>query len=54
MIPADARILEAKDLFISQASLTGESEPVEKFAKTYQEKIFLLLIIIIFYSWEVM
>ena len=30
MIPADARILEAKDLFISQASLTGESEPVEK------------------------
>ena len=38
MIPADARILEAKDLFISQASLTGESGPVEKFAKTYQEK----------------
>ncbi len=30
MIPADVRILEAKDLFISQASLTGESEPVEK------------------------
>lgn len=29
-IPADVRILEAKDLFISQASLTGESEPVEK------------------------
>ena len=28
MIPADVRILEAKDLFISQASLTGESEPV--------------------------
>ena len=38
MIPADARILEAKDLFISQASLTGESGPVEKIAKTYQEK----------------
>ena len=33
MIPADVRILQAKDLFISQASLTGESEPVEKFAK---------------------
>ena len=32
MIPADLRILEAKDLFISQSSLTGESEPVEKFA----------------------
>ena len=30
MIPADVRILEAKDLFISQASLTGESEPIEK------------------------
>lgn len=24
MIPADVRILEAKDLFVSQASLTGE------------------------------
>lgn len=31
MIPADVRILQAKDLFISQSSLTGESEPVEKF-----------------------
>lgn len=30
MIPADMKILSAKDLFISQASLTGESEPVEK------------------------
>lgn len=30
MIPADVRILDAKDLFISQASLTGESEPLEK------------------------
>ena len=30
MIPADVRILEAKDLFISQSGLTGESEPVEK------------------------
>lgn len=32
MIPADVRILEAKDLFISQSSLTGESEPIEKLA----------------------
>ncbi len=32
MIPADIRILSAKDLFIVQSSLTGESEPVEKFA----------------------
>ncbi len=30
MIPADVRIVDAKDLFISQASLTGESEPIEK------------------------
>lgn len=30
MIPADLRIVQAKDLFVSQASLTGESEPVEK------------------------
>jgi len=31
MVPADVRILEAKDLFVSQSSLTGESEPIEKF-----------------------
>ena len=30
MIPADVRILDAKDLFVSQSSLTGESTPVEK------------------------
>lgn len=28
--PADLRIITAKDLFINQATLTGESEPVEK------------------------
>ncbi|HTQ78074.1 MAG TPA: magnesium-translocating P-type ATPase [Burkholderiales bacterium] len=32
MIPADCRILVAKDLFVSQAAMTGESLPVEKFA----------------------
>lgn len=32
MIPADIRIVSAKDLFISQSALTGESEPVEKYA----------------------
>ena len=30
MLPADVRILDAKDLFVSQASLTGESELIEK------------------------
>ncbi|MEG2222296.1 MAG: magnesium-translocating P-type ATPase [Oscillospiraceae bacterium] len=30
MIPADVRILQAKDLFVSQSALTGESEPLEK------------------------
>lgn len=30
MIPGDVRFLEVKDLFIDQASLTGESNPVEK------------------------
>ena len=30
MIPGDIRILEAKDLFISQSALTGESETIEK------------------------
>ena len=32
MVPADLRLLGAKDLFISQAILTGESVPVEKAA----------------------
>ncbi|EMO3693528.1 magnesium-translocating P-type ATPase, partial [Acinetobacter baumannii] len=31
MIPADCKILSAKDLFVSQAAMTGESMPVEKF-----------------------
>jgi P-type Mg2+ transporter len=30
MIPADCRILQSKDLFVSQAMLTGEALPVEK------------------------
>ena len=38
MIPADVRILDAKDLFVSQASLTGESEPVEKMPNVSAQK----------------
>lgn len=33
MIPADCRVLNAKDLFVSQAAMTGESMPVEKFPR---------------------
>ena len=33
MIPADCRVLNAKDLFVAQAALTGESLPVEKHAR---------------------
>ncbi len=36
MIPGDVRFIEAKDLFIDQSSLTGESNPVEKFTE-YKE-----------------
>ncbi|MCD9569993.1 magnesium-translocating P-type ATPase [Pseudomonas protegens] len=31
MIPADIRLIESRDLFISQAVLTGEALPVEKY-----------------------
>ncbi len=33
LIPADCRMLEAKDFFINQSLLTGESYPVEKYAR---------------------
>ena len=36
LIPADLRILAAKDFFVSQSALTGESMPVEKNAETNQ------------------
>lgn len=38
MIPADIRIFESNDLFISQSSLTGESEPVEKTSSISNEE----------------
>lgn len=31
MIPADVRLIESRDLFVSQAALTGEALPVEKY-----------------------
>ncbi|MFT3817808.1 MAG: magnesium-translocating P-type ATPase [Rubrivivax sp.] len=34
MVPADGRVLQAKDLFVNQAAMTGESLPVEKRAGT--------------------
>lgn len=34
MIPADMKICRAKDLFVSQSTLTGESEPVEKYSRS--------------------
>ncbi len=40
MIPADLRVITSKDLFIIQASLTGESLPIEKFdARETRENI---------------
>jgi Mg2+-importing ATPase len=38
MIPADLRIIFCKDLFINQASLTGESFPIEKIAEPMHPK----------------
>ena len=38
MMPADIRFLSTKDTFVAQAALTGESEPVEKFAHSRSEQ----------------
>jgi len=39
MIPADVRVLSCKDLFVSQSSLTGESEPVEKYDRPVTDNV---------------
>jgi P-type Mg2+ transporter len=39
MIPADLRVLEAKDLYIGQSSLTGESDSVRKLAESELKSI---------------
>lgn len=38
MVPADAKVISAKDLFVNQSALTGESFPVEKVAKPLKVK----------------
>lgn len=38
MVPADIRIIEAKDLFVSQSALTGESDPIEKSPNSKNKK----------------
>lgn len=37
MVPADGRVLSAKDLFINQSAITGESLPVEKHPQAHPE-----------------
>jgi P-type Mg2+ transporter len=39
LVPADLRVLSAKDLFVNQAALTGEALPVEKSAAAAQAGI---------------
>lgn len=39
MIPGDVRFIETKDLFIDQAALTGESNPVEKFSELKEYEV---------------
>lgn len=31
MVPADLRVLESKDLFLGQSSITGESDSIKRF-----------------------
>ena len=38
LIPADLRIVEAKDLYVIQSSLTGESDAVKKVVETENKK----------------
>jgi len=39
MVPADVRVLAAKDLFLNQATLTGEAVPVEKKSATASAEV---------------
>jgi len=37
-IPADCRVISAKDFFVNQANLTGESFPVEKYSEPIKDR----------------
>ena len=39
MVPADLRVLESKDLFLSQSSITGESDSIKKIPNTLLQSI---------------
>ncbi len=41
VVPADCRVLEARDFFINQSALTGESFPVEKIVTEPENLIFM-------------
>ncbi|MBE7539181.1 MAG: magnesium-translocating P-type ATPase [Opitutaceae bacterium] len=38
MVPADLRLLESRDMFVTQAALTGEAMPVEKYEPGRQSR----------------
>ncbi len=38
MIPADIRLIDNKDFFLSQSALTGESEPIEKLSSIKENR----------------
>jgi P-type Mg2+ transporter len=40
-VPADARLVDARDLHVHEAALTGESMPVEKDAAVEKDRVFL-------------
>jgi Mg2+-importing ATPase len=39
MLPADLRLIDAKDLFVNQSVLTGEAMPAEKFAQECEQPV---------------